>query len=196
MMRGVALYILYQYHRLRWLGRVRFHGFTVILAMKGSSISVGAGTTFNSGSLSNLLGLPQRVIIVARDGGIVKIGERVGISGSTIYSLSGIRIGDDTIVGAGCKIVDSDFHPLDAEARKRDERKEIRRSPIEIGRQVFIGMGSIILRGTVLGDRCVVGAGSVVKGVFPSDAVIAGNPARIVRSVTAATVGVVDEWGE
>ena len=181
MLRAVVLFGLYLYHRVCWCRRVTFHGFAVILPMKGSTIRVGAGTSLNSGPLSNLLGLPQRVIIVARDGGVVEIGDRVGISGSTVYSIVRIRIGDDTIVGAGCKIIDNDFHPLESEARKRDDRGRIRRAPIDIGRDVFVGAGSIVLRGTVIGDRCVVGAGSVVKGVFPADVVIAGNPARIVR---------------
>lgn len=48
---------------------------------------------------------------------------------------------------------------------------------ISIGRNVFIGLGSIILPGTNLGDNTVVGAGSVVRGRFEENSVIAGNPA-------------------
>jgi acetyltransferase-like isoleucine patch superfamily enzyme len=44
-------------------------------------------------------------------------------------------------------------------------------------------MNSIILKGTKIGKRCVVGAGSVVHGTFPDDVIIAGNPAKIVKYI-------------
>lgn len=49
-----------------------------------------------------------------------------------------------------------------------------------IGDNVFIGMYSIILMGSHIGNNCIVGAGSVVKGTFPDNVVIAGNPAKVV----------------
>lgn len=52
-----------------------------------------------------------------------------------------------------------------------------------IGNNVFIGMGSIILMGTHIGNNVIVGAGSVVSGTFPDNVVIAGNPARIIRTL-------------
>ncbi len=52
--------------------------------------------------------------------------------------------------------------------------------PVYIGDNVFIGQHAIILMGTTIGDNCIVGAGAVVKGTFPDNVVIAGNPAKIV----------------
>ena len=52
---------------------------------------------------------------------------------------------------------------------------------IHIGRNCFIGCNTIILKGTVLGDNCVVGAGAVVSGKFDDNCVIAGNPAKVIR---------------
>lgn len=51
---------------------------------------------------------------------------------------------------------------------------------IVIGNNVFIGINSIILSNTSIGDNCIVGAGSVVRGKFPENSVLAGNPAQIV----------------
>ena len=51
---------------------------------------------------------------------------------------------------------------------------------IVIGNNVFIGINCIILSNTSIGDNCIVGAGSVVRGNFPENSVIAGNPAQIV----------------
>jgi acetyltransferase-like isoleucine patch superfamily enzyme len=55
--------------------------------------------------------------------------------------------------------------------------------PIKIGSNVFIGYGAIILPGTVIEDNCVIGAGSVVRGVVPQNSVAAGVPARRIRSL-------------
>lgn len=60
--------------------------------------------------------------------------------------------------------------------------------PIVVGENCFIGMRSIILPGTELGDNVIVGAGAVVKGAFPDDVVIVGNPAKIICKT--------DEWAK
>lgn len=52
-----------------------------------------------------------------------------------------------------------------------------------IGNNVFIGMNAIILMGSKIGDNCIVGAGAVVSGMFPSNTVIAGNPAKVICSI-------------
>ncbi|MBL0564356.1 acyltransferase [Aeromonas veronii] len=57
------------------------------------------------------------------------------------------------------------------------------RSPIIIGDNVFIGVGTIILPGTIIGCNVVVGAGSVVKGTVPDNSVIAGSPAKIISTI-------------
>ena len=53
---------------------------------------------------------------------------------------------------------------------------------IKVGNNCFIGTRSLILPGTEIGDNTIVGAGSVVKGKIPSNVIIAGNPARIVKT--------------
>lgn len=55
--------------------------------------------------------------------------------------------------------------------------------PIKIGSNVFVGYGVIILPGTVIEDNCVIGAGSVVRGVIPANSVAAGVPARRIKSL-------------
>ena len=163
---------------------VKFKGWCVIATLSGSSIKIGNGTSIFSDFSSNMLGLYQRCIIVSRYGGKIIIGEKCGISGSTIYSTDKIEIGNYTLIGANCKIVDNDFHPLDRNKRHESlDREFTLHKPIKIGDDCFIGMNSIILKGTKLGDNVIVGAGSVVCGEFPSNVVIAGNPARIIRNL-------------
>lgn len=55
---------------------------------------------------------------------------------------------------------------------------------IDVGNNVFIGWGSILLPGTRIGDNVVIGAGSVVRGEVPSDSVVIGNPAQIIGKLT------------
>lgn len=157
------------------------NGFTICFAFKNSIIKIGNGAIINSGSFSNLLGLYQKTIIIARNGGQISIGKNFGISGSTIYSISKITIGDNCLIGANCKIIDNDFHPLDFQKRKKNDFRDITKKPIHIGDDCFIGMNSIVLRGSYLGNNCIVGAGSVVSGKFPDNVVIAGNPAKIIK---------------
>ena len=164
--------------------RLLLKGVPVIFNKRGAILRFGDNCTVKSSFLSNLVGLYSRTIIVTRTSEAkICIGNNVGISGATIYARKGITIGDNTMIGGNAKILDNDFHPIEAEARIRDDKGMIRTKPIQIGRNCFIGCNSIILKGTVLGDNCVVGAGSVVSGEFEDNCVIAGNPAKVIRKL-------------
>lgn len=181
MLRFIMLYFVFIWYKIKYIGKVKFVGYSVCIATDGSSISIGKGTGIGSGSLRNLLGLYQRTIIVARYGGKIFIGENVGISGSTIYAMKEITIGNNCQIGANCKIVDNDFHSLNANENYSTNNESIIKKPVYIGDNCFIGMNSIILKGTRLGNNVIVGAGSIVCGLFPDNVVIAGNPARIIK---------------
>lgn len=182
MLRFIIFHILYWKNKIL-LRNVILKGYCVIFQFSGSRIELGKGT-INSSFTSNMLGLWQRTIIVARYGGKIEIGDNFGISGSTIYAFESIKIGKNATIGANCKIIDNDFHPLDPEQRRLNLNEEhTGRAPIVIGDNCFIGMNSIILKGTTLGNNVVVGAGSVVHGSFPDNCIIAGNPAKIIKQI-------------
>ena len=154
-------------------------GVPIVFNKGGAKLKIGENVTIKSSFLSNLVGLYSRTIIVTR---------APGISGATIYARKKITIGDNTCIGGNCKILDNDFHPIEAEARNKLLRDEnggdsdlVPSREIKIGKSCFIGCNSIILKGTVLGDGCVVGAGAVVAGKFEDNCVIAGNPARVIK---------------
>jgi maltose O-acetyltransferase len=71
------------------------------------------------------------------------------------------------------------LHPLDPELRRREEYGK----PIEIGADVWVGGGAIILPGVHIGARAVIGAGSVVTHDVPEATFAAGNPCRAIRSI-------------
>lgn len=166
-------------------------GVPVIFNKSGAKLKIGENVTIKSSFLSNLVGLYSRTIIVTRaPGAVIEIGNNVGISGATIYARKGVYIGENTCIGGNCKILDNDFHPLEAENRNRlladangGNSDLVPSKEIYIGKNCFIGCNSIILKGTVLGDGCVVGAGAVVNGKFEDNSVIAGNPARVIKKV-------------
>lgn len=167
-------------------------GVPVIFNKAGASIRIGSDVTIKSNFLSNLVGLYSRTIIVTRaPGAVIDIGDRVGISGATIYARKGIHIGENTAIGGNCKILDNDFHPLDAEQRLKlmqdahggEATDLIPAREIHIGKNCFLGCNSIILKGTVLGDNCVVGAGAVVCGKFEDGSMIVGNPGKVIEKL-------------
>lgn len=158
--------------------KMKMIGWPFIYKFKNSWIKFGDNCSINSSFFSNLIGLYQRTIIIAR-GGEIEIGNNVGISGTTIYSRKRVFIGNDVLIGANCKIIDNDFHGMKSEVR--DNIDFIRLGEICIDDGTFVGCNCIILKNTALGKNCVVGAGSVVHGFFPDNCVIAGNPAKIVK---------------
>jgi acetyltransferase-like isoleucine patch superfamily enzyme len=85
------------------------------------------------------------------------------------------------MLGGGCRVYDSDFHPLDATARSANDLSAIRIRPVVIGDDVFVGAYSIILKGVRIGERAIIGAGSVVTRDVPAGEIWAGNPAVCVR---------------
>jgi maltose O-acetyltransferase len=72
------------------------------------------------------------------------------------------------------------MHPMNAEQRRREEFGK----PVEIGSDVWVGGGAIILPGVRIGSRAVIGAGSVVTRDIPDDAFAAGNPCRVIREIS------------
>lgn len=160
-----------------------FYGVPIIYKHKTAKINIKDNLTVRSSFLSNMLGLYQRTIIMAREGAEINIGNNVGVSGVTIYARKSITIGSYTNIGGNTKILDNDFHPINPEERKKDNKEKIKSKEIIIGENVFIGCNSIILKGTTIGNNSVVGAGSVVVGKFPDNVIIAGNPAKILKKI-------------
>jgi maltose O-acetyltransferase len=88
-----------------------------------------------------------------------------------------VEIGDNTMFGPAVQIYTA-THPLDA--RERTSGVEMGQ-PVKIGHSVWVCGGAIINPGVTIGDRTVIGAGSVVTKDIPSDVFAAGNPCRIIR---------------
>jgi acetyltransferase-like isoleucine patch superfamily enzyme len=94
-----------------------------------------------------------------------------------------ISIGNHCLIARGVKFYDNDGHPLDAAARRENRPVALDQvKPITIGDDVWIGAGSVILKGVQIAPRAIVGAGSMVTRDVPSDVIVGGNPARVIAA--------------
>lgn len=116
----------------------------------------------------------------------IELGEKVYFNfNCVVLDVCRVRIGDFTLIGPAVQIY-TPLHPMAAEPRRREEFG----APVEIGRDVWIGGGAIILPGVRIGDRAVIGAGSVVTRDVPPDVFAAGNPCRVIRPIQDAPLTV------
>ena len=90
-----------------------------------------------------------------------------------------IEIGDNTAIASNVTITDID-HPYQ-DIYMPVERQPLKVKPVKIGRDCKIYNNAVILQGTVIGNHCVVGANSVVKGEIPDYSIVVGCPARIIK---------------
>jgi maltose O-acetyltransferase len=110
----------------------------------------------------------------------VELGERVFFNfNCVIVDVCPVRIGSFTLFGPAVQIL-TPMHPLNAELRRGKEFGK----PIEIGSDVWVGGGALILPGVRIGSRSVIGAGSVVTRDVPEGVLAAGNPCRVIREIT------------
>ena len=112
-------------------------------------------------------------------GSNIELGERVFFNFNCIVlDVCLVRIGAFSLFGPAVQIY-TPMHPLNAELRRREEFGK----PVEIGSDVWVGGGAIILPGVRIGSRAVIGAGSVVTRDVPEGVFAAGNPCRVIREI-------------
>lgn len=108
----------------------------------------------------------------------IRVGRRVFINfGCTFMDRGGITIGDDAFIAPHVQLI-TENHGL-----APDRRRYLTSRPIVIGNRVWIGAGAIVLPGVCIGDGAVIGAGSVVTKNVEAGTVVAGNPARPIKTV-------------
>jgi len=145
---------------------------------------IGDKFRINNGYVSNVIGRQQRCIFSVK-GGELKIGENVGMSSSSIVCHDKVTIGNNIKIGGNVVIYDTDFHSQSYKKRIASPEilDNVTTKEIIIEDNVFIGAHSIILKGTKIGQNCIIGAGSVVSGVIPSNEIWAGNPAKYIKGL-------------
>jgi maltose O-acetyltransferase len=109
----------------------------------------------------------------------ITLGQRVFFNFNCIVlDVCPVRIGEFTQFGPGAQVLTA-MHPMDAARRRLEEYGK----PVEIGSDVWVGAGALILPGVRVGSRAVIGAGSVVTRDVPEGMFAVGNPCRVIRPV-------------
>lgn len=111
-------------------------------------------------------------------GRFINIGKNVFINhGCSFLDLGGITIEDDVLIGPNVQLI-TENHPI-----QPAERKALDLKSILIKRNAWVGAGAIILPGVTVGENSVVAAGAVVTKDVPSNTVVGGVPARVIKSL-------------
>ena len=152
------------------------------------SCYVGPGVSLGSDAIPRVNGLVEvgpscelnQGVELNPFGGSILIARRVWLGPYVvIYGHGGVEIGESALVSMHCTILSSNHAIPAMGALIRDMPDEL--LPTKIGRDVWIGANAVILGGVTIGDGAVVGAGAVVTRDVESGAVVAGNPARLLR---------------
>lgn len=167
--------------KVSWRRNWRIYGIPILQIHRQGKLIIGDGLKLRSTNRSNPLGVNHPVIIsVRRKNASIKIGDDFGMTGGSIVAEESINIGDRVLVGANCLIIDSDFHSLDSQNRHLNTANP---KPVVIKDDVFIGTGSIILKGSHIGSGSVIGAGSIISGNIPQGVIAVGNPAQVIKQL-------------
>jgi maltose O-acetyltransferase len=134
--------------------------------------------------LATLLGRAQEDTIVEPPfycdyGSNISVGDRFYANAGCVFlDCAAIEIGDHVLLGPGVHLYTA-THPVETSLRRRGLELA---KPITIGNDVWLGGSTIVLPGITIGERAIVGAGSVVTRNVPGDTTVAGNPARSTRA--------------
>jgi UDP-2-acetamido-3-amino-2,3-dideoxy-glucuronate N-acetyltransferase len=112
----------------------------------------------------------------------VRIGRRVKISSHT-FICEGVQIEDQVFVGHGVTFINDKYPRATTSSGELQSDRDWTVVPTVVRRGASIGSGSTILCGVEIGERAIVGAGSVVTRNVPAGAIVAGNPASVLRQV-------------
>lgn len=190
------LYILYLYKRYEIAGVIslafnriifgrllkvgkqpKIWGSLVIKIVGNGSIILGDNLHLVSESKRSFITLFSKIQLTAYGNGVILLGDCVALNGTVITSKKLITIGSGTMVAPNVIIVDSDFHQAWPPDKRFISNTSDFDEEVKIGCNVWIGMNSIVLKGAVIGDNSIIGAGSIVTGEIPANCIAAGNPA-------------------
>jgi len=125
------------------------------------------------------VGLPGEALD-RRSPPVLTIGDRCSIGrGTSIVARRRVEIGDDVTIAPNVYITDHNHTYDDIDVPIKEQYPT--HDPVRIGAGSWIAVGATILPGAVIGQHVTVGAGAVVRGTVEDNAVVAGNPARVVR---------------
>jgi len=161
---------------VQYNNKIKFFGITKFKKSSSAIIMIGTNCSFRSTHTSNLIGVNRPCIFSALTAeAVLKVGDNCGFSGTVIGCFNEIILEDNVRCGANTLITDSDWHLDDPRVGKS--------TPIKICKNVWLGEGVKVLKGVVIGENTVIGAGSIVTKSIPDNVIAAGNPCRVIKAI-------------
>jgi galactoside O-acetyltransferase len=174
---------------------------TKILTSKFKTFSIGSNTTIfgwrvggdRTGSIT--IGHDSVIkskVYFEKSGSYLNVGNRSFVGKGIISIADQVEIGDDVMVSWGVSITDHNSHSIKFSERSKDilswnlgkkDWSDVKTSQVKICDKSWIGFNSIILKGIVIGEGAIVGAGSVVTKDVAPWTIVAGNPAKLIRKI-------------
>lgn len=161
----------------------------IIKAPKNGKIIIGNKVVLNSDFINSNTSLTTAVKFVTGTNGIIRVGNNCDLNGTCMVAYDEIEIGNNCQFASSSIISDTDFHPVDKEARLAQmqglpfSHDKVNKKKIKIGNNVWLGWGAIVLKGVHIGDNSIVAAGSVVVKNVPENVIVTGNPASPIKNI-------------
>jgi acetyltransferase-like isoleucine patch superfamily enzyme len=165
-------------YRLRFGKRVQFGR---DFRTNGRLVIKGPGRIVLGDGVNAWAHAEKNVLITYTPEAVIMVGGGTRLNGAGLMAYTRIEIGPRCILGSTL-MLDSDFHPLDPN-RRHDAHAPVHCAPIIIGENVWLGGQSAVLKGVTVGENSVVAFRAVVAESVPPNVVVAGNPARIVKTL-------------
>ncbi len=138
--------------------------------------------------------LIEGILATEIDSSVITIGNNVFVGGSSIINaVDEVKIDDDVLISYQCIVSDSDHHSMSLRVRRRDTRdwkngcshdwSSTPTAAVHICSGAWLGARVIVLKGVTIGEGSVIGAGAVVTRDVPAWSIVAGNPARVIRTI-------------
>jgi acetyltransferase-like isoleucine patch superfamily enzyme len=148
-----------------------------------SRIKIGNNVKLASCSLQNQICKDRLIMSTQASGDEIIIGDGSEVSCSILYEVNSIRIGKNVNIEANCRIFDTDFHPVDIDARRFHNKLEINNSPVIIEDDVRLAGNVTILKGVRIGRGTIIGFGSAVACDIPAGVLAVGTPAKVIKNI-------------
>jgi acetyltransferase-like isoleucine patch superfamily enzyme len=178
------IYISRLFYRISTNGKFKVIGVPILnISHSSGQLVIGKNVTLNSYNFDYHANMTAPIkIFIEGEGSLIEIGSDTRIHGTCLHARKKIKIGNRCLIAANCNIIDSNGHKSmlsspEQRFKSIDEPKEI-----IIEDDVWIGMNSIILPGSIIGRGSIVAANSVVKMIVPPQSIVQGNPAIIVKT--------------
>ncbi|MBV9311409.1 MAG: acyltransferase [Solirubrobacterales bacterium] len=166
--------------KLRWRGRLKTDGLAFICP--GVKLEIKPGATLSVGRWSWI----GRGCKIRVHEGEVSIGAKTVLGQEcTISAYQRVSIGRECIIADRVMMIDFDHGVVEVERPIR--LQGIYKRDVDVGHNVWIGYGACLLRGVTIADNAIIGTSAVVTRDVPENAVVAGIPARIIRTREAPT---------